>query len=115
MGIIAVRTEVLAQILRVRRWARRLGKAKNARDVEKVLKRYCQVQKIQYIELGNLNESQAALVQCVTCRRVEDKSNVVRFDSVICPIDGLKREAFTLRRCTYHKKDSIERVERALV
>jgi hypothetical protein len=114
-GIIAVKPELVGQIFKVRKWAKRLRKAKTTRDVQKVLKRYCRLRKIQYVAL-DLNVSPdvpfQSLVQCVNCRRVKNKSNVVQSGSVTCPVDGLKREAFTPRQCTYHRQD---RLKRALV
>lgn len=114
-GIIAVKTELVAQMLKVRRWAKRLRKAKNTKEVARVLKRYCRLRKIQYVEL-DLSMSPDVpfqnLVQCVNCRRVKNKTNVVASNSVTCPVDGLKREAFIPRQCTYHRED---RIEKALV
>lgn len=110
-GIIAVKTELLKNIMNSRKWAKRLEKAPTVKDKAKIMKRFCQIRNIQYVELDCASPlvPHQGLVQCVNCGRVKDKETAVTTGLVKCPVDDLKKEAFALRRCTYHKPDLIER------
>jgi hypothetical protein len=112
-GFISVPTEVAKNIMNSRKWFKRLRKAKTKEeDIQKVLKKYCRIYNIEYVELDEpIIASMPNQVQCYNCRRVteDDKKNIVSKGVVRCRVDNLKKGAFLLRKCSFHKPDLIER------
>jgi hypothetical protein len=111
-GFISVPTDVARNIMSSRKWLKRLRKAKTKKDVKKVLKKYCRIHNIDYVELSQpVILSMPNQVQCYNCRRIpeDEKKNAVLKGVVLCRVDNLRKEAFLVRKCSFHKPDLIER------